>query len=380
LFALEEPGNIYTRIMNPTTAVLEERLAALERGKAGLAVASGQAAETITMLSILKSGDQLVSGSGLYGGTYNLFKNTLPRLGITTRFVDSTRPASFAEAIGPETRAIYLESLPNPSLIPPDFEAIAAIAKDAGVPLIVDNTAASPALLQPLQHGANIVVNSCTKYIGGHGTGIGGAIVDGGTFNWGNGKFSEYTQPHPGYHGLNLHEALGELAFIIRARVEGLRDFGPALSPFNAHGFIQGLETLHLRVERHSANALALAKWLLDHPKVSWVRYPGLEGDPGHAMASRYFQGGFGGLVTFGVEGGMEASRTVADGLKLFSLLANIGDARSLVIHPASTTHQQLTPEQQASTGVTQDLLRLSVGLEHIEDLVADLDQALAQA
>ncbi|MFT6144527.1 MAG: O-acetylhomoserine (thiol)-lyase [Myxococcota bacterium] len=377
LFALEEPGNIYTRIMNPTTAVLEERLAALEKGKAGLATASGQAAETLALMSILRSGDHIVSGAGLYGGSYNLLSNSLPRFGITTTFVDHTDPSAFAQAITPKTRAIYLESMPNPSLIPPDFEAIAAIAKEAGIPLIVDNTAASPALLQPLSHGANIVLNSCTKYIGGHGLGIGGAVVDGCTFDWGNGNFPEFTQPHPGYHGLNLHAALGELAFIMRARVEVLRDFGPAISPLNAHGFIQGLETLHLRMERHCSNAMALAKWLQNHPKIAWVRYPGLEDDAGHKTASKYFKNGFGGLLTVGVKGGLDSARTVSDSVNLFSLLANIGDARSLIIHPASTTHAQLSVEEQASTGVTPDLLRLSVGLEHIEDIKADLDQAL---
>lgn len=376
-FALSDPGPIYTRITNPTADVLEKRLAALEEGQAGLALASGQAAETLALLSILRPGDELISGTGVYGGTYNLLANSLGRLRIQTRFVDHTDPQAFADAITPKTRAIYLESLPNPSLIPPDFEAIAAIARDAQIPLIVDNTAASPALVRPLSVGANIVVNSCTKYIGGHGTGIGGAIVDGGSFDWANGKFPEFTEPHPGYHGLQLKD-LGALAFILRARIEGLRDFGACISPFNAHGFIQGLETLHLRVERHSRNALALATWLEQHPKVAWVRYPGLKGDPGHATAKRYFTGGFGGLLTFGVKGGLSAGRQVADNTQLFSLLANIGDTRSLIIHPASTTHQQLTPEQQESTGVTQDLLRLSVGLEHIEDLVADLDQALA--
>jgi O-acetylhomoserine (thiol)-lyase len=380
LFALQEFGNIYTRIMNPTTDVLEQRLAALELGQAGLAVASGQAAETLTLLTLLRSGDHIVSSSALYGGTYNLLSTTLPRLGINTTFVDVADPQSFANAITDKTRAIYLESLPNPLLYVPDFEAIAAIAKDAKIPLIVDNTAASPALLQPLKHGADIVVNSLTKYIGGHGAAIGGAIVDGGTFDWASGKFPEFTEPSPGYHGLVLSEAFGPLAFILKARVEMLRDLGPALAPFNAHHFIQGLETLHLRVRQHATNALAVAAWLKDDPRVSWVRYPGLPEDPGHATATKYLENGFGGLLTFGVKGGHEAARTFVDNVELASLLANIGDTRTLVIHPASTTHQQLSPEQQASTGVTPDLVRVSVGIEHVEDIIADLDQALTKA
>jgi len=378
LFGLKEFGNIYTRLMNPTTDVFEKRIAALEGGVGALAVASGQAAETLTLLTLLKSGDELVSGSSLYGGTYNLFKVTLPRLGIHTRFVDSGRPESFREAITPKTKALYLESLGNPRLDIPDFEAIATIAKEAGLPLIVDNTALSPALFQPLRHGANIVVHSATKYIGGHGTSLGGVIVDGGTFPWAQGKFPEFTHPNPGYHGLRFAEAFGASAFIIKARLEGLRDLGPALSPFNAHAFILGLETLRLRVERHSENALAVARWLKQHPKVSWVRYPGLEDDASHANARRYLRGGFGGLVTFGVKGGGEAGRKLINGVKLWSLLANIGDTRSLIIHPSSTTHEQLSPEERLSTGVTDDLVRLSVGLEHLDDLLADLDQALA--
>ncbi len=378
LFGLKEFGNIYTRLMNPTTDVFEKRIAALEGGVGALAVASGQAAETLTLLTLLRSGDELVSGSSLYGGTYNLFKVTLPRLGIHTRFVDSGRPESFREAITPKTKALYLESLGNPRLDIPDFEAIATIAKEAGLPLIVDNTALSPALFQPLRHGANIVVHSATKYIGGHGTSLGGVIVDGGTFPWAQGKFPEFTHPNPGYHGLRFAEAFGASAFIIKARLEGLRDLGPALSPFNAHAFILGLETLRLRVERHSENALAVARWLKQHPKVSWVRYPGLEDDASHANARRYLRGGFGGLVTFGVKGGGEAGRKLINGVKLWSLLANIGDTRSLIIHPSSTTHEQLSPEERLSTGVTDDLVRLSVGLEHLDDLLADLDQALA--
>ncbi|KFA93337.1 O-acetylhomoserine aminocarboxypropyltransferase/cysteine synthase family protein [Archangium violaceum] len=379
LFALKEPGNIYTRIMNPTTDVFEKRIAALEGGVGALAVASGQAAETLAILNILKAGDELVSATSLYGGTYNLFKVTLPRLGIQTRFVDANKPDEVKAAIGPKTKALYIESVGNPRLDIPDFEALGTIAREAGIPLIVDNTALSPALFNPLKHGADIVVHSATKYIGGHGTSIGGVIVDGGTFPWDNGRFPEFTEPNPGYHGLRLTEALGAAAYIGKARLEGLRDLGPALSPFNAHAFILGLETLKLRVERHSENALAVAKWLRRHPKVEWVRYPGLEEDPSFANAKKYLRNGAGGLVTFGVRGGVEAGRKLIDGVKLWSLLANIGDTRSLIIHPASTTHQQLTPEERLSTGVTDGLVRLSVGLEHLDDLRADLEQGLAE-
>jgi O-acetylhomoserine (thiol)-lyase len=377
LFALKEFGNIYTRIMNPTNDVFEKRIAALEGGVAALAVASGQAAETLALTNLLRNGDELVSASSLYGGTYNLFKVTLPRFGITTRFVEQADAASYAAAIGPKTKAIFLEALGNPRLDVPDFEAIGRVARDAGVPLIVDATAVTPALFNPLAHGANIVVHSATKYIGGHGTAIGGVIVDGGNFPWDNGRFPEFTDPNPGYHGLELYKTFGNLAFIIKARVELLRDLGPSLSPFNAHAFITGLETLKLRVERHSQNALAIARLLSNHPKVAWVRYPGLEGDPAHALARKYFHGGFGGLVTFGVKGGRDAGRTLINSVKLFSLLANIGDTRSLIIHPASTTHQQLSPAEQRSTGVTDDLVRLSVGLEHVDDIAADLELAL---
>ena len=370
LFALKEFGNIYTRIMNPTNDVFEKRLAALEGGVGALAVASGQAASTLALATILRAGDELVSTSSLYGGTYNLFKVTLPRFGITTRFADTNDLAAVAAAIGPRTRALFIEALGNPRLDVPDFAALAAIAKNAGIPLIVDATAVTPVLVNPIAHGANIVVHSATKYIGGHGTAIGGAIVDGGNFDWSNGKFPEFTEPNPGYHGLKLHEAFGPLSFILKARVELLRDLGPSLSPFNAHAFITGLETLALRVARH-------ARFLQQHPRVAWVRYPGLEGDPSHALARRYFRGGFGGLVTFGVKGGLGSGKQLINEVKLFSLLANIGDARSLIIHPASTTHQQLSPEEQRATGVTEDLVRLSVGLEHVDDLAADLDRAL---
>jgi O-acetylhomoserine (thiol)-lyase len=379
LFALQEFGNIYTRIMNPTNDALEKRIAALEGGVAALAVASGQAAETLTFATLLQQGDRILSGSSLYGGTYNLFKVTLPRFGIETDFADANDPASFEAALTEDTKAIYLESLPNPMLDVPDYEAFARIAQDHRIPLIVDNTAASPALVRPLEHGADIVLNSLTKYIGGHGQGVGGIIVTGDSFDWANGTFPEFTSPNPGYHGMVLSEAFGPLAFILKARVEMLRDMGPALSPFNAKYFLTGVETLRLRMQRHSENALAIARHLRDHDKVDWVRYPGLEDHPTHATAARYLDGGFGGLVTFGVRGGHDAGRTVAEGLDLFSHLANIGDTRSLVIHPASTTHSQLTEEEQRSSGVTPDLIRLSVGIEHVQDLIADLDQALSK-
>ncbi|WNG20255.1 O-acetylhomoserine aminocarboxypropyltransferase/cysteine synthase family protein [Cystobacter fuscus] len=380
LFALKEPGNIYTRITNPTTDVFEKRIAALEGGVGALAVASGQAAETLALLTLLKAGDEFVTATSLYGGTYNLFKVTLARLGIQARFADVNKLETVRAAIGPKTKALYIEAIGNPRLDIPDFEALGALAKEAGIPLIVDNTALSPALFNPLRHGANIVVHSATKYIGGHGTSIGGVIVDGGNFPWNNGRFPEFTEPNPSYHGLRLHEALGPAAFIAKARIEGLRDLGPALSPFNAHAFILGLETLKLRVERHSQNALAVARWLRQHPKVEWVRYPGLEEDPSFPLARKYLRNGSGGLVTFGVRGGVDAGQRLIDGVKLWSLLANIGDTRSLIIHPASTTHQQLTPEERLSTGVTDGLVRLSVGLEHIDDITADLEQALSAA
>lgn len=377
LFALKEFGNIYTRIMNPTTDVFEKRIAALEGGVAALGVASGQAAETLALLTILRAGDEIVSASSLYGGTYNLLKITLPRLGIQTKFVEVGDVDAIRAAIGPRTRALYIESVGNPRLDVPDFDKIGALAKEVGLPLIVDNTAVTPALFNPLAHGANIVVHSATKFIGGHGTSIGGVIVDGANFPWNNGKFPEFTEPNPGYHGLRLHDAFGAIAFILKARVELLRDLGPALSPFNAHAFILGLETLKLRVERHSENALRVAKFLSTHRNVSFVRYPGLEGDPAHALARKYFRGGFGGLVTFGVKGGLAAGRKLINDVKLWSLVANIGDTRSLIIHPASTTHQQLTSEERQSAGVTDDLVRLSVGIEHVDDILADLDQAL---
>ena len=381
LFSLAEPGNIYTRIMNPTQAVLEARVAELEGGIGALAVASGQAAITLTLTTLLKQGDHVVAGDNLYGGTYNLLHHTLPRLGITTTFVPSGDPEAFQKAIQPNTRAVYIEAVGNPKLDVPDFEVIARIAHDAGIPLIVDNTVPTPWLLRPLEHGADIVVHSATKFLGGHGTSIAGVIVDGGKFDWANGRFPEFTSPHAAYHGAVLHDLVGPAAFIAKARIEGLRDTGAALSPFNAFLILQGIETLPLRLERHGQNALALAKWLQAHPKVEWVNYPGLEESEGHAHAKRYFRSGagYGGILTFGVKGGLDAGKAVIDAVQLFSRLANIGDAKSLIIHPASTTHQQLSEAEQRATGVTADLIRLSVGLEHIEDLKEDLDQALAR-
>ena len=382
LFGLEVPGNIYTRIMNPTQAVLETRVAQLEGGIAGLAVASGQAAITLTLTTLLRGGDHIVAGNNLYGGTYNLLHHTLPRTGITTTFVDSKSPEAFRAAITPKTRAIYLEALGNPKLDVPDFGALAAIAKGADIPLIVDNTLPSAYLLNPLTLGANIVVHSATKFLGGHGTSIAGVIVDGGTFDWKNGKFPEFTEPFAAYHGAVLADLAGPAAFITKARLEGLRDTGPAISPFNAFLILQGIETLHLRMERHGANTLAVAQWLATHPKVSWVNYPGLTNNANHLDAARYFRkgAGFGGILTFGVKGGLEAGKAVINGVEIFSRLANVGDAKSLIIHPASTTHQQLSEAERETTGVTNDLVRLSVGLENIDDLIEDLSQALAKA
>jgi len=380
LFNLSVPGNIYTRIMNPTTAVLEQRVAQLEGGLAGLAVASGQAAITLTLQTLLRGGDHLVAGDNLYGGTYNLLHHTLPRTGITTTFADSRHPEAFRAAITPKTRALYIEALGNPKLDVPEFEVLAAIAHEAGIPLIVDNTLPSPYLVNPIQHGADIVLHSATKFLGGHGTSIAGVIVDAGKFDWTSGKFPEFTEPFAAYHGAVLADLAGPAAFITKARIEGLRDTGAALSPFNAFLILQGIETLPLRLERHGENALALAQWLERHPKVAWVNYPGLEGNENHATAARYFRrgAGFGGILTFGVKGGLEAGKALIDGVQVFSRLANVGDAKSLVIHPASTTHQQLSPAEREATGVTEDLIRLSVGLEHIEDLIEDLEQALA--
>jgi O-acetylhomoserine (thiol)-lyase len=379
LFSLEVPGNIYTRLGNPTQAVLEERVALLEGGIGALATASGQAAITLAITTVAKAGDHIVTGNNLYGGTFNLLKNTLDRLGIRTTFVDSRDPGAFKAAITPGTRALYAEALGNPKLDVPDFALLGKIAEEAGIPLIVDNTLASPYLLQPLKHGAHIVVHSLTKYIGGHGTSLGGILVDGGRFNWANGKFPEFTEPNPSYHGAKLVEVAGAGAFIAKARLEGLRDMGAAISPFNAFLLLLGLETLPLRMERHGQNALAIATWLQQHPKVSWVNYTGLEDHPSHGTAKRFFRpgAGFGGILACGVKGGLKAGGQVIDRVRLFSRLANVGDAKSLIIHPASTTHAQLSPAERELTGVTDDLIRLSVGLESIEDLKADLEQAL---
>jgi O-acetylhomoserine (thiol)-lyase len=382
LFNLEVPGNIYTRIGNPTTGVLEQRVAQLEGGIGALAVASGQAAITLALTTLLRGGDHVVAGNNLYGGTYNLLHHTLPRNGITTSFVDSTTPEAFRAAITPQTRVIYLEALGNPKLDVPAFKVIAAIAHEANLPLIVDNTLPSPYLLNPIALGADIVVHSATKYLGGHGTSLAGILVDGGTFNWASGKFPEFTEPFAAYHGAILADLAGPAAFITKARIEGLRDTGAALSPFNAFLILQGIETLHLRMPRHGENALALAQWLQRHPKVAWVNYPGLPDNENHAAASQVFRkgAGFGGILTFGVKGGIEAGKAVINGVSLFSRLANVGDAKSLIIHPASTTHQQLSSAEREATGVTEDLIRVSVGLEHIDDLIADLGQALERA
>jgi O-acetylhomoserine (thiol)-lyase len=380
LFALAEPGNIYTRIMNPTSDVFEKRVAALEGGIGALAVASGQSAELLAILNCVHSGEEIVSAATLYGGSFNLLNYTLPKMGIKTHFVDPTNPENFKKAITKKTKAIYAETIGNPKLDTLDIEAVAKVAHDAGIPLIIDNTFASPYLCQPLKWGADVVLHSATKFIGGHGTSIGGIIVDGGTFNWGNGNFPSFTEPDPSYHGLKAWEVLGNQSYILKARIQLLRDMGPALSPFNSFLFLQGLETLHLRMERHSQNALAVAKWLQKHPKVSWVNYPGLEDHPSHKLAKKYLPRGlYGAILGFGVKGGKEAGRKLIDNMKLHSLLANVGDAKSLVIHPASTTHQQLSAAEQLAAGVTEDFIRLSVGIEHIDDILADIDQALAK-
>ena len=385
LFALKEFGNIYTRLMNPTTDVFEKRVAALEGGTGALGVASGQSAITYALLAITRLGDEVVAANNLYGGTYQLFNHTLPRLGRKVVFVDSRDVNAFRSAVTSKTRAIYVETIGNPKLDVPDFEAIAAIAHENGIQLIADNTV-GVGLVKPFDHGADIIVSSATKYIGGHGTSVGGVIVDSGKFKWNNGKFPEFTEPDPSYHGIVYWDALGDVpgmgnvAFILKIRVTLLRDIGAALSPFNAHEFLLGLETLPIRQKRHSENALEIAGWLQKHPLVSWVTYPGLRNDPGYANASKYLKHGFGGLVGFGIKGGLESGRKFIDSVKLLSHLANIGDAKSLVIHPASTTHQQLTPEEQQSTGVTADYIRLSIGLEDIEDIKADIDQALKKA
>ncbi len=381
LFALKEFGNIYTRIMNPTTDVLEKRVAALEGGAAALATASGQAAETLALTTLAAAGDEIVSTTSLYGGTYNLFHYTLPRLGIKVRFVDGDDFEGLRAAINEKTRAVYTETLGNPKLDVAEIAKLAAIAHEHKLPLIIDNTAASAALVRPIEWGADIVINSATKFLGGHGTSIGGVIVDAGKFDWGaSGRFKDFTEPDPSYHGLSYVETFGPLAFILKARVQGLRDTGAALSPFNAFLLLQGIETLHLRMERHSQNALAVAKYLESHPGVEWVNYPGLASSKYHNRATKYLPDGQGALLTFGIKGGYEAGKKLINALKLFSLVANIGDAKSLVIHPASTTHQQLSAEEQAGTGVTPELVRLSIGIEDIRDIVADLDQAILKA
>jgi len=378
LFALKEFGNIYTRVMNPTTDVFEQRMAALEGGAGALGVASGQAAITYSILNIASTGDEIVSSSSLYGGTYNLFSTTLPKLGITVKFVDSSDPKRFREAITDKTKAVYAETIGNPKGDVLDIEAVAAIAHERGIPLIVDNTFPSPHLLRPIEYGADIVVHSATKFIGGHGTSIGGVIVDSGKFDWAaSGQFPGLTEPDPSYHGVVYTEAVGPIAYVIKARVQLLRDLGAALSPFNSFLLLQGLETLHLRMERHSANALAVAQYLERHEAVEWVSYPGLPSHPSYGLAQKYLPKGQGAILSFGIRGGVEAGKKLIHAVKLFSHLANVGDSKSLIIHPASTTHQQLTEEQQLSAGVTPGLIRLSVGTEAIDDILYDLDQAI---
>ncbi|SPE61480.1 O-acetylhomoserine/O-acetylserine sulfhydrylase [Verrucomicrobia bacterium] len=385
LFALREFGNVYTRIMNPTTDVFEQRIAAIEGGTGALGVSSGQAATTLALLGITQLGDEIVSANNLYGGTYQLFHYTFPKLGREVKFVNSQNPEAFRQAVTGKTRAFFAETIGNPKLDVPDFEAIAKIAHELGVPLVVDNTI-GVGLVRPIEHGADIVVNSATKYIGGHGTSLGGVIVDSGKFKWDNGKFPEFTEPDPSYHGLKYWDSfanlpgLGNVAFVIKVRVQLLRDLGASLSPFNAFQLLQGLETLPLRQRQHSENALEIARWLKAHPRVSWVTYPGLPDNPNRPIAARYLKRGFGGMLGFGIKGGLEAGKKFINSVKLFSHLANIGDAKSLVIHPASTTHQQLSDEEQAATGVTPDYVRLSIGLEDAEDLKADIDQALKLA
>ncbi len=387
LFALKEFGNIYSRIMNPTNDVFENRVAALEGGVAAVATSSGQAAQFLAITNIAEAGENIVSTANLYGGTYNQFKVSLPRLGIDVKFTEDDDPQTFASHIDDKTKAIYVETIGNPRNNVPDFEGLSKVAQENGIPLIVDNTfGAAGAIGRPIDHGANIVVESATKWIGGHGTSIGGVVVDAGNFNWGNGKFPVFTEPSPGYHGLNFWEVFGEdgpfgnIAFAIRARVEGLRDYGPAQSPFNSFLFLQGLETLSLRAERHCDNALALAKWLEQQDAVEWVSYAGLPDHPYHEAAKKYLQPNkFGAVLTFGIKGGFEAGRDFIENVELASHVANVGDAKTLVIHPASTTHQQLTEEEQASSGVTEELVRVSVGLEHIEDIKEDFDQAFSK-
>ncbi len=377
LFALKEPGNIYSRIMNPTNDVLEKRLAELDGGVGALALASGSSAITLAILNLARSGDNIVSTSALYGGTYNLFHYTLKRMGIDVKFVDTSDLSAVENAIDDNTKALFTETIGNPKNNVDDFSALADIAHRNGLPFIVDNTVATPALFRPIEHGADIVCYSLTKFIGGHGTSIGGAVVDSGRFDWSSGRFPEFTTPDPSYHGLVYHEALGELAYILKMRITLLRDMGPCLAPMNAFLFLQGLETLHVRMPRHCQNALALARYLEQHPQVSWVNYPGLESHPDYERAKRYLPSGQGAILGFGIKGGKEAGARFIDNVKLASHLANIGDARTLVIHPASTTHQQLSEAEQKAAGVSPDFIRVSVGMEDIDDICADFDQAL---
>jgi O-acetylhomoserine (thiol)-lyase len=377
LFNLQRFGNIYTRIMNPTTAAFEERMASLERGVGALAVGSGQAAQFIALASLLEAGDEIVAAKTLYGGTYTQFDVSFRRLGIQTTFVDPDNPEEFRRAITPRTRVLYAETIGNPRLNVLDIEAVANVAHESNLPLVIDNTFASPYLCRPIEYGADIVVHSATKFIGGHGTSIGGVIVDSGRFPWDKGRFPQLLEPSKGYHGIRFYETFGDFAYIMKARVEGLRDFGPALSPFNSFMFLQGLETLKLRMECHSRNAMAVALFLEGHERVAWVNYPGLASSPYHGLASRYLPKGSGGILTFGIKGGLEAGRRFIESLQVFSHLANVGDAKSLVIHPASTTHQQLTTEEKLAGGITDDLIRVSVGLEEIDDILWDLEQAL---
>jgi len=377
LFSLAEMGNIYTRLMNPTTDVLEKRLAELDGGVGALALASGTAAVNLAILNLAKTGDNIISTQYLYGGTYNMFNYTLKRMGITVKFVDSSNPENITNAIDENTKAVFTETIGNPKNNIDDFEMIARIAHDNGLPFIVDNTAATPFLFKPIEHGADIVCYSLTKFIGGHGTSIGGAVVDSGKFDWSSGRFDEYTTPDPSYHGLVYHEALGELAYILKMRITLLRDMGPCLSPFNAFQILQGLETLHVRMPRHCENALKVAKFLEGHSLVKWVNYPGLESHPDHDRAKHYLPSGQGAIIGFGIKGGQQAGAKFIDSVQLCSHLANIGDAKTLVIHPASTTHQQLSEQEQIDSGVSPDYVRISVGIEDVEDIIEDLDQAL---
>ncbi len=386
LFALKEFGNIYTRIMNPTTDVLEQRVAGLEGGSAALACASGQAACTTGLLNFIEAGDEMISSASLYGGTYNLFHYTLPKMGIKVHFVEPEKIDNFKKAMNPKVKCIFAEIMGNPKLDTLDIQAAADVAHENDIPLMIDNTATTPILCRPFDHGADIIMHSTTKFIGGHGTSIGGVLVDSGKFNWGNGNFPQFTEPDPSYHGLKLWETfgdfpgLGNVAYAIKARVQGLRDVGACMSPFNAFQFLQGLETLHLRMERHSQNAMKVAEFLKGHKKVTWVNYPGFPDHPSYEIAKKYMHRGlYGALIGFGIKGGLEAGRKLIENVELFSHLANIGDAKSLIIHPASTTHQQLTEEEQASTGVTPDYVRLSVGIENVDDIIQDLDQALSK-